>query len=83
VTFISDEYETEYMHLFTANGYTGQMISCDEGELVWINKTDIPKLDIWEGDKIFFRLLEETDNFFTLKLRYEGSTLIEHIINIY
>lgn len=77
VTFVSDEWETEYMHLFTADEYSGDLKACDEGELVWVPKAEIEQLNIWEGDKIFLRLLQENGGFFSLKLRYEGENLIE------
>ena len=80
ITFISDKWETEYMYLYTADGYTGQMIECDEGDLVWVKKSEIPNLHIWEGDKVFFGLLEENLPFFSLKLRYEGENLVEQKI---
>lgn len=76
VTFVSNEWGTEYMHLFTALGFEGDMKICDEGELVWVSKSEIENLNIWEGDKIFFRLLDRCDNFFSLKLTYEGEKLI-------
>ena len=72
VTFVSSEWGTEYMHLFTATEYEGEMKECEEGELVWVPKEEIPNLKLWEGDKVFFRLLDETKNIFSLKLRYEG-----------
>ena len=77
VTFVSDEWGTEYMHLFTATGYEGEMKNCDEGELVWVPKKDIEKLNLWEGDKVFFKLLEECKSFFSLKLRYAGDQLVD------
>lgn len=77
VTFVSDEWETEYMHLFTATEYIGEMKECDEGELVWVPKAEIELLNLWEGDKIFLRLLQEDAGFFSLKLRYEGDKLVE------
>ena len=77
VTFISDAWpEAEYMHLFTAYEFSGTMTDCDEGELVWVNKEDVAKLPIWEGDKIFLKLLAEDAPFFSLKLVYEGDTLV-------
>lgn len=76
VTFVSDEWGTEYMHLFTATGFEGEMTACDEGELVWVPKSEIENLNIWEGDKIFFRLLVKGDKFFSLKLTYHGDTLV-------
>ncbi|MDO4554100.1 MAG: 8-oxo-dGTP diphosphatase [Lachnospiraceae bacterium] len=76
VTFVSDRWVTEYMFLYTADGYEGEMISCDEGTLEWIRKKDLNKLNLWEGDKIFLKLLEEEAPFFSLKLSYEGDTLI-------
>ena len=72
VTFVSGGGVTEYMSLFTADGFTGEPIPCDEGELEWVDKEEVLKLNIWEGDKIFFRLLEEEQAFFSLKLVYDG-----------
>lgn len=80
ITFISNEWETEYMYLYTAGGYIGEMIECSEGDLVWVKKSELEHLKIWEGDKIFFRLLTENLKFFSLKLRYEGDTLVEQKI---
>jgi len=85
ITFISDEWGCEYMHLFTATEYEGElpekmMKDCDEGELVWVPKNEIANLKLWEGDKIFLKLLEEREDFFSLKLRYEGEKLVESIL---
>lgn len=81
ITFISDLYETEYMFLYTATLFEhiseGDLPDCNEGMLKWVKKDDIPKLPIWEGDKLFFELLDTTKDFFTLKLRYEGDKLVE------
>ena len=78
VTFVSGGGVTEYMSLFTADGFTGEPIPCDEGDLVWIDKEEVLNLNIWEGDKIFFRLLKEEREFFSLKLVYDGGdNLIE------
>jgi len=81
VTFVNDRYETEYMHLFTADGFTGTMIPCDEGDPEWIRKEDLGKLPQWEGDKIFLRLLDEGAPFFSLKLVYSGDQLLEAVLN--
>lgn len=78
ITFISDEYEAEMMCLFTADGYTGELITCDEGELEWVKKSDVPQLPTWEGDAQFLKLLlEDEKRFFAMKLRYEGQRLVE------
>lgn len=79
ITFVSDKWETEYMCLFTADEFEGKLQDCDEGELCWVKKSDIDSLNLWEGDKVFFRLLEERQDFFTLKLVYEGEKLVEAI----
>ena len=81
VTFISDRWDTEYMHLFTADRFSGIIAECDEGELCWVEKSKVYDLPIWEGDKIFFHLLEERGDFFSLKLRYEGEKLVEAILD--
>ena len=81
VTFVSDEAPTEYMHLFTATGWTGTPHPCDEGELAWIKKAELRGLPMWEGDKIFLRLLEENVPFFSLKLQYQGDRLDRAVLN--
>ena len=72
VTFDCEGQETLYMHLFTASGWTGELTDCDEGELEWVPKEKVYDLPIWEGDEIFFRLLEEDRPFFSLKLTYSA-----------
>ncbi len=81
VTFLSDKWDTEYMCLYTADAYEGELRECDEGTLEWIDKDKIGELKLWEGDKIFFRLLQEEAPFFSLKLRYEGDMLAEAILD--
>ena len=76
VTFVSDEAPTEYMHLFTASAWTGELTECSEGDLEWVPKEKVCGLPIWEGDKIFFRLLEEERPFFSLKLSYSAEDVL-------
>lgn len=83
VTFISDEWETEYMHLFTATGFTGEVSECKEGILKWVRKEDICQLNLWEGDRIFLELLTKEERFFTLKLTYEGEKLVHFCTKIW
>jgi 8-oxo-dGTP diphosphatase len=81
ITFVSDKWGTEYMHLFTATDYDGEIdYDCDEGKLEWVKKELVPSLPIWEGDKIFFDLMEKEERFFSLKLCYEGDTLVSHTL---
>ena len=81
VTFVSDEWGTEYMHLFTSDDFSGTPRECDEGELEWIEKERLLSLPIWEGDKIFLRLLDTDEPFFSLKLCYQGDRLIQAVLN--
>lgn len=81
VTFSTDVYPTEYMFLYTADSYEGEMIECNEGNLEWVKKSDVYNLPIWEGDKLFFRLLEEEVPVFSLKLRYEDDKLVEAVLD--
>ncbi len=83
ITFISDKWETEYMYLYTADCFTGTQIECDEGELVWVRKDEMDSLTLWEGDKIFLKLLAQDSPFFSLKLRYKGEVLEERILKVY
>lgn len=81
ITFVSDLYGTEYMHLFYCNEYEGEIKpDCDEGVPEFVKKSDIEKLPIWEGDKIFLRLLDTERRFFSLKLEYIGDKLVNHTL---
>lgn len=77
LTFICDKQEPEYIFLFTSSSFTGELKECDEGVLEWVEKSKIKDLELWEGDKEMFRLLEERKQVFSLKLRYEGDKLLE------
>ena len=81
VTFVSDRWPTEYMHLFHADSFSGQLKSCDEGNLQWLPKEQLYSLPMWEGDRIFLDLLEQDVPFFSLKLVYEGETLVQAVLN--
>ena len=81
VTFISNLWPIEYMHLFTADGWTGEPHPCDEGELAWIKKADLLSLPLWKGDQIFLDLLDRNTPFFSLKLQYEGDDLVLAVLN--
>ena len=81
VTFVSDTWGTEYMHLFHSADFTGSVKDCDEGVLEWVDKKALLTLPIWEGDKIFLRLLDTDRPFFSLKLRYEGERLCEAVLD--
>lgn len=81
VTFVSNEWEGEYMHLYTATGWTGALKECNEGVLEWVSREKMKELPQWEGDKIFLRLLEEEAPFFSLKLCYEGDRLTYAALN--
>ena len=82
ITFVSEKGDYEQMSLFTAKAPIGEPCSCDEGELVWVGKRDIYSLDLWEGDRIFFELLEKSREFFSLKMCYDKQDrLIEAVLN--
>lgn len=78
VTFVSDGWGVEYMHLFTCTAFEGELSECDEGELVWLPKKELLGRKMWAGDRLFLEALETRDEFFTLKLRYEGEELVGH-----
>ncbi len=77
VTFVSDEWGVEYMHLFTCSAFTGELVECNEGDLCWLPKRELLEKRMWEGDRLFLDALENRADFFTLKLRYEGEKLLE------
>lgn len=81
VTFVSDEWGTEYMHLFWSDRFEGELRDCDEGVLEWIDKHELLNKNIWAGDKIFLDLLEQRVPFFSLKLVYTGDKLVRAVLN--
>lgn len=81
VTFVSDIYPTEYMHLFTCKKYEGNIKECDEGVLEWISKKDLYSLNLWEGDRIFLELMDTDRKFFSLKLVYKGDALERAVLD--
>ncbi len=84
VTYVSNEWDTEYMYVFTSNMFEGEISECNEGELEWIEKDRVMNLKIWEGDKVFLeRILKEDSTFFTAKLEYNGEKLVKSEVNEY
>lgn len=81
VTFVSNEWEAEQMFLFTSDDFTGELIECDEGNLEWVEKSRVTSLPIWEGDKLFLRLLREDAPPFLMTLHYEGDALVYASLN--
>lgn len=81
VTFVSDEYGTEYMHLFTSDRFTGTLTACREGVLEWVPVSEVPQLPIWEGDRIFLNLIAAPGPFFSLKLVYRKDRLAEAVLD--
>ena len=81
VTFVYNDDEAEYMHLFTADGWTGTLRDCAEGELRWVPRDEVGKLNLWQGDRIFLALLARDEPFFSLKLTYRGDDLVGAVLN--
>ena len=83
VTYVSTNWETEYMYVFTSNDFTGELIECNEGNLKWIEKDKVTELNTWEGDKIFVEKIKNNDSFFTVKFNYDGEKLIKYDLKEY
>ena len=81
ITFVTDQLDTEYMFLYTADEFQGTLLDCDEGILEWVPKEQIFNLPIWEGDRIFLKLLETEAPIFSLKLVYVGDKLQKAVLN--
>ena len=75
ITFVSDQWEGEYMHLFSATAAAGTLRDCPEGDLAWVPLGEVPQLPQWEGDRLFLQQLRQNDAFFTMKLCYTGDQL--------
>lgn len=81
VYFSSDIYEDEEMHLYTADGFEGELAECDEGNLEWVDRTDLYNLTLWEGDKLFLSLLMADADFFNMTVQYKGDKLVSATVN--
>ncbi len=81
ITFTQEGYGTEYMCLYTSRHFTGELKTCDEGNLEWVPIEKVPSLQLWEGDHCFLRLLAENHAFFSLKLTYKGDKLTEAVLD--
>jgi 8-oxo-dGTP diphosphatase len=96
IEFRSDTWDDEDMYLYSSSDFvpadeeaarvfreTGEyaLPECDEGELAWVESDKLLALPMWEGDRIFLRLLDEDTPFFSLKLTYRGDTLLEAVLN--
>ena len=81
ITFIYNDRPAEYMHLYTADRFSGTLKKCDEGELAWIPFTDIDRLNLWEGDRIFLDLLAQDYPCFSLKLIYHNDNLLQAVLD--
>lgn len=83
VTYVSTNWETEYMYVFTSKDFEGEMIECNEGDLQWVDKDKVVDLNTWEGDKIFLEKIQNGDGFFTVKFEYDGEKLLRYDVKEY
>lgn len=83
VTYVSTNWETEYMYVFTSDDFEGNIIECNEGDLQWVNKDEVTKLNTWEGDKILIEKMQKDKNFFTVKFEYDGDKLLRYALKEY
>ncbi len=81
VTFLNTTCQGEFMYLFTADGFEGELKTCDEGDLQWVSREFLDSLPKWEGDRIFLDLMWKNQPFFLLTLRYDGERLVEAVLN--
>jgi len=81
ITFVLDEAH-EYAFLYTCEDFSGEVKSdCNEGDLVWVPLEEILNLPLWEGDKVFLKLLSKNAPFFNLTLKYEHDSLKEVLLD--
>ncbi len=83
VTYVSTNWETEYMYVFTSKEFDGDLIECNEGDLQWVDKDKVVDLNTWEGDKIFLNKIQNDDGFFTVKFEYDGDKLLRYDVKEY
>lgn len=81
IDFISDKWEDEVMHLYTADQWEGEIIDCNEGVLEWVDRSKVPFLPLWEGDRVFLKLLAQDAPFFRLRLEYRGEALVRAVLD--
>ena len=83
LTFSSEGWEDEYIFVFTSDKFSGSITDCNEGELRWIDKDKIMDLNLWDGDRIFLKIMLESDEFFSIKLSYKGDEIVDQQLHTY
>jgi len=76
--------ESPEAYVFTAQNYTGTLTKdCDEGDLVWVKKSEIQNINTWEGDYIFLDWLVKEKPFFSAKFNYKNKEFIDYEVTFY
>lgn len=83
LTFSSEGWEDEYIFVYTSDKFSGTITDCNEGELRWIDKDKIMDLNLWDGDRIFLKIMLESDEFFSIKLSYKGDEIVDQQLYTY
>ena len=83
LTFSSEGWEDEYIFVYTSDKFSGTITDCNEGELRWIDKDKIMDLNLWDGDRIFLKIMLESDEFFSIKLSYKGDEIVDQKLYVY
>ena len=81
VDFYCPPWQPERRHLYTCDAFSGTPHPCNEGDLVWVPRDQVQALPIWQGDKIFFDLLDQDAPFFHLELFYQGEALVRAVLD--
>jgi 8-oxo-dGTP diphosphatase len=84
ITFVYDDDEAIIIFVFTADGYSGELLKeCDEGELLWVETDKITELPLWEGDRLLWKWLIADEGFFNAKFVYDKGVFVGHEVRIY
>jgi 8-oxo-dGTP diphosphatase len=71
-----------YVFVYEAYKFSGILIESEEGYLEWIEDSKLIDLNLWEGDRHFFKWINE-NKFFSAKFYYENGKLKDFSVIFY
>ena len=75
--------EDWYAFVFVVEDFEGKLLdSSKEGVLQWVDDSELPSLNLWEGDHIFLPWLDNP-GFFSGKFIYQQGRLLSHEVVFY
>jgi len=74
--------EDWYAFVFVAHDFEGELIESPEGVLSWIEDDKLFDLELWDGDRVFLKWLDNPE-FFSAKFNYIDGKFMDYQVVFY